>query len=104
MNPPQEKFLRTPLAGLIKCSREPHYARVPQVPQAGPQGHTEVRWRPGQERSLAPPFSNLRFFGSKCTVLKEVLATLLGLFGARGIVCPFSSLLRPCTHPYDSFL
>ena len=46
------------------------------------QGHNEVRWRPGQETSLAPPFSNLRPFGSKCTVLKKVLVTLLGLFSA----------------------
>jgi len=34
------------------------------------QGCNEVRWRPGQEVSLAPPFSNLRSFGSKCTALK----------------------------------
>jgi len=46
------------------------------------QGLNEVRWRLGQEASLAPPFSNLRSFGSKCTVLKQVLVTLLGLFGA----------------------
>jgi len=26
----------------------------------------------GQEASLAPPCSNLRFFGSKCTLLKTV--------------------------------
>jgi len=45
------------------------------------QGRNEVRWRPGQEASLAPPCSNLRSFGSKSTVLKKVLATLLGLFG-----------------------
>ena len=29
------------------------------------QGRNEVRWRPGQETSLAPPCSNLRSFGSK---------------------------------------
>ena len=34
-----------------------------------------VRWRLGQEASLAPPCSNLRFFESKCTVLKKVLVT-----------------------------
>ena len=40
------------------------------------------------------PCSNLRPFGSKCTVLKKKLATLLGLFGgpqwfeSRGIVFP----------------
>jgi len=32
--------------------------------------------------SLAPPCSNLSFFRSKCTILKKVLVTLLGLFGA----------------------
>jgi len=48
------------------------------------QGRNEVRWRPGQEASLAPPCSKLRSFGSKYTILKKVLATLLllGLFGA----------------------
>ena len=45
------------------------------------QGRTEVRWLPEQETSLAPPCSNLRSFVSKCTVLKKVLVTLLGLFG-----------------------
>ena len=45
------------------------------------QGRTEVRCCPGQEKILAPPCSNLRSFGSKCTVLKKKLATLLGLFG-----------------------
>jgi len=33
-------------------------------------GRNEVRWRPGQEASLAPPCSHLRSFGSKCTALK----------------------------------
>jgi len=46
------------------------------------QGRNEVRWCPGQEASLAPPCSNLMSFGSKCTVLKKVLLTLLGHFGA----------------------
>ena len=32
--------------------------------------------------SLAPPCSNLRSFRRKCTALKKVLVTLLGLFGA----------------------
>jgi len=41
------------------------------------QGRNEVRWRLGKETSLAPPFSNLRSFGSKCTVLKKVVMTLL---------------------------
>jgi len=37
------------------------------------QGRTEVRWRPGQETSLAPLCSNLNSFRRKCTVLKKVL-------------------------------
>jgi len=45
------------------------------------QGHNEVRWRLGQEARLAPPWSKLRSFASKCTVLKKVLVILLGLFG-----------------------
>jgi len=52
------------------------------------QRRNEVRWRPGQEASLAPPCSNLKSFGSKYTVLKKVLVTLMGLLGARGIVPP----------------
>ena len=40
------------------------------------QGRNEVTWRLGQEASLAPPCSNLRSFGSKCTVLKKVLPIL----------------------------
>jgi len=32
------------------------------------QGRNEVRWRPGQETSLAPPYSNLRSFESKSAV------------------------------------
>jgi len=45
------------------------------------QGSNEVRWRPGQEASLAPACSNLWSFESKFTVLKKILVTLLGLFG-----------------------
>ena len=37
------------------------------------QGRNEIRWRPGQETSLAPPISDLRSIGSKCTVLKKNL-------------------------------
>jgi len=32
------------------------------------QVHNEVRWLLGQEASLVPLCSNLRSFGSKCTV------------------------------------
>jgi len=44
------------------------------------QRRIEVRWRLGQKTSLAPACCNLRSFGSKCTVLKKVLMTLLLLF------------------------
>jgi len=68
-----------------------------------PPGGINVRWRPGQEISSAPPCSNLM---SKCTLQKKVIATLLGLFGARdifapaarGIVLPLPPSLRPCPH------
>jgi len=46
------------------------------------QGRTEVRWRPGKEKSWAPPCSYLRSFGSKCIVIKKKLETFLGLFDA----------------------
>jgi len=46
------------------------------------QGRNEVKWRPGQEESLEPPCLNLRSFRRKCTALKEVLVTMLGLFRA----------------------
>jgi len=46
------------------------------------QGRNKVRWRPGQEASLAPPCSNLISFEGKFTVLKNVHVTLLGLFDA----------------------
>ena len=55
-----------------------------------PAGRNEVRWRPGQETNFAPPYSKLRSFGSKCTVLKNVLATSLELSGAPAVIW--------CTH------
>jgi len=39
---------------------------------------------PGARSKLGAPCSNLRSFGSKCAVLKKVLVTLLGFFGAPG--------------------
>jgi len=60
------------------------------------QGRTEVRWRPWPETSLAPPCSNLRSFGSKFTVLKNVHLTLLGLFGAsHSHLAPPAVIRRP---------
>jgi len=54
---------------------------------------TEVRLHPGQETSLAPPYLNLRYFGSKCTALKKNLRYCCDcphpqLFGSWGIVPP----------------
>jgi len=46
---------------------------------------------PEARKRLAPPCS--RSFWGKFTVLKKVLATMLGLFGARGIVPPCRPLL-----------
>jgi len=50
------------------------------------QGRNELRWTLGQETSLAPPYSNLSSFGTKSTVLKKVLVTLLELFGALTVI------------------
>ena len=58
------------------------------------QGRTKVRCCPGQETNLAPSCSNLKSFRSKCTIMKKVPATLLGLvmspqwFGTWSIVLP----------------
>jgi len=41
-------------------------------------------------------------FESKCTVLKKVLVTLLGLFGARGIAPPLPPLVAPLVCFYCS--
>ena len=46
------------------------------------KGRSEVRDRLDKENKLGVPCSNLRSFGSKRPVLKEVLATLPGFFGA----------------------
>jgi len=65
----------------------------------------EVRWHPGQEASLAPPCSNLKYFGNNCSVLKKVLVTLLGILRshsdsaplcqfAPGELCPVVTPLR----------
>ena len=55
----------------------------------GEQGGNEVRWRQGQEASLPTPCSQMRFFESKCTVMKAVRVTLLGL------PVPSTVILRP---------
>ena len=67
------------------------------------QGRNEVRWHLGQETSLPHPCSNLRSFGSKCSVLKNVLMTLLGIFSPHsdsvlGELCPLAPSLRLRCH------
>jgi len=46
------------------------------------QRRNEDKWCLVQEPTLAPPYLNLRSYGSKFTVLKEVFVTLLESFGA----------------------
>jgi len=43
------------------------------------QGLNEVRWRPGQETSSAPPCSSLKSFGTKCAVV-ESTCDIVGTF------------------------
>jgi len=68
------------------------------------QGRNDAIWRPGQEASLAPSCSNLRSLGSKCSVLKKVLVTWSGLFGAAAVIpgpgiVPSFPLVAPQTTP-----
>ena len=67
------------------------------------QGRTEIRWRPGHEASLAHPCSNLMLFGKECIALKKVRATLLGVFGAPGIVPPLYPGVTPLVPWYRRF-
>jgi len=57
------------------------------------QERNEVRWRPGQEASLALPRSNLTSFRNQMYGIKESTCGTVGLFGAQGIAPPW---LRPC--------
>jgi len=41
---------------------------------------------PGPRSKFGAPYLNLMSFGSKCTVLKEVLVTLLGLFATPAVI------------------
>jgi len=71
------------------------------------QERNEFRWRPGQEATLSPPCSNLRSFGSKCTVLQKVhLWHCWDLSGPPAVIwCPRSDsapgeLFPPCPPRY----
>jgi len=50
------------------------------------EGRNEVRCHQGQEASLPPPWSQTRFFGGKCTVMKAVRVTLLGLSALSAVI------------------
>jgi len=73
------------------------------------QGGTGVRWARNKKQVLTSPCSNLRSFGSKCTVLKKVLAPFSGLFrchrwfGARGVAHPLLLLVTPLLGDKVSF-
>jgi len=64
------------------------------------QGCNEVRLRPGQKASLAPPCSNVKSFGRKFIVLKKVIVKLLGIFGgpSRHLASP-AVIRRPNNDP-----
>jgi len=73
-------------------------ASVEQLFDCLVQGRNEVWWRPGHKAALAPLCSYLRYFGSKCTVLKKIPTMLLGLFGAsRSHLAPPAVIRRPHT-------
>jgi len=40
---------------------------------------------PGARSKFGPPCSQLRSFGSKCTVFNKIIVTVLGLFGAPAV-------------------
>ena len=70
------------------------------------QGRNEFIWRPGQEASLAPPCSNLRSFGSKCSLLywRKYLwhccdfSAPPAMIQHLGNCAPLAPLLRPCLY------
>jgi len=63
------------------------------------QGRNEV---PGKKQVWRPPMFEPEVFGSKCTVLKKLLVTMLGNFGALIVIChpedcPPCPLVTPLT-------
>jgi len=50
----------------------------------------------GSRNKLVAPMFETEVFGSKCTVLKKVLVTLLGLFGARRSDSATREMCSPC--------
>jgi len=63
------------------------------------QGRNKFRWHLGQEISLPPLCSNIRSFGSKCTVLKKSACHCWYFLTSRsdsapGELCPLAPSLR----------
>jgi len=84
-----------------------HYIRVIEMSNVNGSGHNEVRWRPRQEASLAPPCSTVRSLGNKCTVGEESICDIAGTFRRSpsdltpGELCsPCPPSLRPCDGCY----
>ena len=82
------------LSGLPKVHNDAIPLR-PIVSFIGSATYNLSKLHPGQEASLAPPFSNLRTSGSKCTLLKNVHVTLLEFFGIPAIIRRPRSISAP---------
>jgi len=92
---------------MVVCAVEVKNDVYIQIHTICTQGRNVVRWRPGQETSLAPPCSKLSSFWSKFTLLKKVFATFLDFsappqwfgapywLGARGIAPPLPPRVTP---------
>jgi len=68
------------------------------ITQAYTQGRTEVRWRPGQETSLASPCSNKGL--SQANVLYWNTCDSVRTFRRPGFVL---APLRPCMHTFKNW-
>jgi len=64
--------------------RDGIFAKSPQCDK----GAYRDWWHRGQETSLAPPGSNLRSFGRKCTALKKKTCDIVGTFGCSSVSRP----------------
>ena len=79
---------------ILKHERFKYYKGQYNVTQ---KGRSEVRWRPGQETSLAPPCSNLKVFPKQA---EESTCDIVGIFRhARSDSVP-GELWPPCTPRY----
>ena len=64
------------------------------------QGRTDVRWRPGQEKSLAPLCSNLGSFGSNLQRTEQSTCDIVGTF-RRLLVIRRPGYCAPLLRPWD---